>query len=169
MHLGLVCARRRSSGSSCRCRGAISLPPIAACLWSVRRRAFGEYNRSNIPPRSSTAAASADSVESTAMGPGRKRLVIPMTVLRTSADRPRRECRATGGRGARYTKTGRAVMGRFAASDRSSDNDAGGTAPPQLPLAEALVRSGHDVAILSQPSVRRRDRQAGSAASSCDQ
>jgi UDP:flavonoid glycosyltransferase YjiC (YdhE family) len=40
-------------------------------------------------------------------------------------------------------------------------HDAGGTVPPQLALAEALVRSGHDVAILSQPSVRHRAEDAG--------
>ena len=42
-------------------------------------------------------------------------------------------------------------------------HDAGGTIPPMLAVAEALVRSGHDVSILSQPSVKRRAEGAGCA------
>src|SRR3954465_4418486 len=40
-------------------------------------------------------------------------------------------------------------------------HDAGGTVPPMLAIAEVLIRSGHDVFILSQPSVRRRAERAG--------
>ena len=40
-------------------------------------------------------------------------------------------------------------------------HDAGGTVPPMLAIAEVLVRSGHDVSFLSQPSVRRRAEGAG--------
>jgi hypothetical protein len=35
-------------------------------------------------------------------------------------------------------------------------HDAGGTIPPVIALAEALVERAHDVTVLSQPSVRRR-------------
>ena len=40
-------------------------------------------------------------------------------------------------------------------------HDAGGTVPPMLAIAEALIRSGHDVLLLSQPSVRSRAERAG--------
>jgi UDP:flavonoid glycosyltransferase YjiC (YdhE family) len=40
-------------------------------------------------------------------------------------------------------------------------HDAGGTVPPLLAIAEALIRSGHDVLFLSQPSVRLRAERAG--------
>ena len=40
-------------------------------------------------------------------------------------------------------------------------HDAGGTVPPVLALAEALVSRGNDVVILSQPSVRSRAEAAG--------
>jgi MGT family glycosyltransferase len=40
-------------------------------------------------------------------------------------------------------------------------HDAGGTVPPVLALAEALVARGNKVVILSQPSVRRRAEAAG--------
>jgi len=40
-------------------------------------------------------------------------------------------------------------------------HDAGGTVPPVIALAESLVRKGHDVSILSQPSVRKRAEAAG--------
>ncbi len=40
-------------------------------------------------------------------------------------------------------------------------HDAGGTVPPMLALAESLVLAGHDVVILSQPSVRLRAEAAG--------
>lgn len=40
-------------------------------------------------------------------------------------------------------------------------HDAGGTIPPVLALAEALIARGNEVVILSQPSVRRRAEAAG--------
>ncbi|MGH9049031.1 MAG: glycosyltransferase [Acidimicrobiia bacterium] len=40
-------------------------------------------------------------------------------------------------------------------------HDAGGTVPPMLAIAEVLVRSGHEVSFLSQPSVKRRAERAG--------
>ena len=40
-------------------------------------------------------------------------------------------------------------------------HDAGGTIPPMLAIAEALVRCGHEVLFLSQPSVRTRAERAG--------
>jgi UDP:flavonoid glycosyltransferase YjiC (YdhE family) len=40
-------------------------------------------------------------------------------------------------------------------------HDAGGTIPPALALAEALIARGNEVVILSQPSVRRRAEAAG--------
>jgi UDP:flavonoid glycosyltransferase YjiC (YdhE family) len=40
-------------------------------------------------------------------------------------------------------------------------HDAGGTIPPALALAEALIARGNKVVILSQPSVRRRAEAAG--------
>ncbi len=40
-------------------------------------------------------------------------------------------------------------------------HDAGGTIPPMLALAEAFVAHGHEVFVLSQPSVRRRAEGAG--------
>lgn len=40
-------------------------------------------------------------------------------------------------------------------------HDAGGTIPPMLAIAEALVQAGHDVALLSQPGVRARAERAG--------
>src|SRR6478609_8859279 len=40
-------------------------------------------------------------------------------------------------------------------------HDAGGTVPPLLAIAEALIRSGHDVWVLSQPSVRQRAERCG--------
>jgi UDP:flavonoid glycosyltransferase YjiC (YdhE family) len=40
-------------------------------------------------------------------------------------------------------------------------HDAGGTVPPMLAIAEALVHRGHDVVLLSQPSVRERAEAAG--------
>ena len=39
--------------------------------------------------------------------------------------------------------------------------DAGGTVPPMLALGDALVRLGHDVVVLSQPSVRTRAESLG--------
>ncbi len=42
-------------------------------------------------------------------------------------------------------------------------HDAGGTVPPMLALAESLLQGGHDVLMLSQPSVRRRAEAAGCA------
>jgi MGT family glycosyltransferase len=42
-------------------------------------------------------------------------------------------------------------------------HDAGGTIPPVLAMAETLVGRGHQVEILSQPSVEARARQAGCA------
>jgi UDP:flavonoid glycosyltransferase YjiC (YdhE family) len=44
-----------------------------------------------------------------------------------------------------------------------TSHDAGGTIPPVLALAVALVAHGHEVVILSQPSVRRRAEAAGCA------
>lgn len=40
-------------------------------------------------------------------------------------------------------------------------HDAGGTIPPVLALAEEAVEAGHDVTVLSQPSVRSRAEAAG--------
>jgi UDP:flavonoid glycosyltransferase YjiC (YdhE family) len=40
-------------------------------------------------------------------------------------------------------------------------HDAGGTIPPMLALAEALIARGNEVVVLSQPSVRRRAEAAG--------
>ena len=40
-------------------------------------------------------------------------------------------------------------------------HDAGGTVPPVLAVAEAMVDGGHDVSILSQPSVRQRAEEIG--------
>src|SRR5437588_3064087 len=42
-------------------------------------------------------------------------------------------------------------------------HDAGGTVPPVLALAESLLENGHDVSILSQPSVRGRAQELGCA------
>jgi MGT family glycosyltransferase len=42
-------------------------------------------------------------------------------------------------------------------------HDAGGTVPPLLALGEALVALGHEVVMLSQPSVRKRAEAAGCA------
>jgi UDP:flavonoid glycosyltransferase YjiC (YdhE family) len=44
-----------------------------------------------------------------------------------------------------------------------SCHDAGGTVPPVLAVAEVLVERGHDVTILSQPSVARRATAIGCA------
>ncbi len=41
-------------------------------------------------------------------------------------------------------------------------HDAGGTVPPVIAIAAALVEAGHAVTILSQPSVRRRAERVGS-------
>lgn len=40
-------------------------------------------------------------------------------------------------------------------------HDAGGTVPPVIALAEALVRDEHDVVVLAQPSVRARTESIG--------
>jgi UDP:flavonoid glycosyltransferase YjiC (YdhE family) len=40
-------------------------------------------------------------------------------------------------------------------------HDAGGNIPPVIALAESLIRNGHDVAVLSQPSLRQRAVAAG--------
>lgn len=40
-------------------------------------------------------------------------------------------------------------------------HDAGGTVPPMLAVAEELVRRGHEVSVLNQPSVKRRAEAAG--------
>jgi len=40
-------------------------------------------------------------------------------------------------------------------------HDAGGTVPPMLALGEELVRRGHEVSVLSQPSVQDRAERAG--------
>jgi UDP:flavonoid glycosyltransferase YjiC (YdhE family) len=40
-------------------------------------------------------------------------------------------------------------------------HDAGGTIPPVLAVAEAMLDAGHDVAVLSQPSVRARAERLG--------
>jgi UDP:flavonoid glycosyltransferase YjiC (YdhE family) len=40
-------------------------------------------------------------------------------------------------------------------------HDAGGTVPPMIAVAEELVRRGHEVSVLSQPSVRARAERAG--------
>ena len=40
-------------------------------------------------------------------------------------------------------------------------HDAGGTVPPMLAVGEELVRRGHEVSVLSQPSVQARAERAG--------
>jgi UDP:flavonoid glycosyltransferase YjiC (YdhE family) len=42
-------------------------------------------------------------------------------------------------------------------------HDAGGTIPPMLALAESLITRGHEVVVLSQPSVQRRAEAVGCA------
>ena len=41
-------------------------------------------------------------------------------------------------------------------------HDAGGTVPPVIALADAVVRAGHDAIVLGQPSVRQRAEAVGS-------